>query len=147
MLMLREVAADVATLPECALEALAAGVTPAAVEAVLTACGVREQRQRNLPAAVPSCFCLAMQLLLSGDARVRDHRLGPGLRPRGEWVALAVAPPRRLARQPGGAVPRPRAARRPPARARWGRWSSRSAARWRRRARTARRAPSWAGGA
>jgi hypothetical protein len=62
MLMIREVAASAAMVPEFSLEALAAVVSPAAVEAVIDACGVREQRRRKLPAAATVFFCMAMNL-------------------------------------------------------------------------------------
>jgi hypothetical protein len=60
--MIREVAASAAIVPDFSLAALAAVVTPAAVEAVIDACGVREQRTRKLPAAATVFFCIAMNL-------------------------------------------------------------------------------------
>jgi Insertion element 4 transposase N-terminal/Transposase DDE domain len=62
MLMIREVAASAAIVPEFSLEALAAVVAPAAVEAVIDACAVREHRRRKVPAAMTIFFCIAMNL-------------------------------------------------------------------------------------
>jgi len=62
MLMIREVAAGDGVLPELSFEALAAVVTPAAVDAVVDACGARERRVRKLPAATTVFFCIAMNL-------------------------------------------------------------------------------------
>jgi hypothetical protein len=58
--MIREAAA--AAPPEFSLEALAAVVTPEAVDAAVAACGARERRVRKLPAATTAFFCIAMNL-------------------------------------------------------------------------------------
>lgn len=65
MLMIREVAAAAAIVPEFSLEALATVVSPATVEAIIDECGVREQRQRKLPAVTTIFFCIAMNLYAS----------------------------------------------------------------------------------
>ena len=65
MLMIRAVAAGDGVPPEFSLEALAAVVTPAAVEAAVDACGVRERRVRKLPAATAVFFCIAVNLYAS----------------------------------------------------------------------------------
>ena len=82
MLMIREVAASAAIVPEFSLEALAAVVSPAAVavEAVIEGCGVREQRRRKVPAALTIFFCIAMNLYATpGLGQVFAH-LVSGLR-------------------------------------------------------------------
>jgi hypothetical protein len=60
--MIREITAAAVRQPEFSLEALARVVTPAAVEAVIDECGVRERRTRKLPAAVTIFFGMAMNL-------------------------------------------------------------------------------------
>jgi len=65
MLMIREVAREGATPPEFSLEALAAVVPLATVDAVIDACGVRERRVRKLPAVATVFFCIAMNLYAS----------------------------------------------------------------------------------
>jgi hypothetical protein len=80
MLLIREVAADGAGPPEFSLEALAAVVTPAAVEAVVDACGVRERRVRKLPAATTVFFCIAMNLYATTCLEQVCARLVSGLR-------------------------------------------------------------------
>jgi transposase IS4-like protein/DDE family transposase len=62
MLMIREVTAAAVRHPEFSLEALARVVTPAAVEAAVEACGVRERRRRKVPAAAVVFFGVAMNL-------------------------------------------------------------------------------------
>jgi hypothetical protein len=61
MLMIREVDATDGVLPEFSLESLAGVVTPVAVEVVIDARGVREQRVRKLPATIVF-FYMAMNL-------------------------------------------------------------------------------------
>jgi hypothetical protein len=80
MLMIREVAAADGVLPEFSLEALAAVVTPAAVDAVIHACGVRERRVRKLPAATTVFFCIALNLSTSTCLGQVFARLVSGLR-------------------------------------------------------------------
>jgi len=72
--MIRAVAAGDGVPPEFSLEALAAGVTPAAVEAAVDACGVRERRVRKLPAATAVFFCIAMNLCTPARAWGRCSR-------------------------------------------------------------------------
>lgn len=80
MLMIREVAADGVAPPEFTLEALAAVVTPATVDAVVDACGVRERRVRKLPAAATVFFCIAMNLYATTCLDQVCARLVSGLR-------------------------------------------------------------------
>jgi hypothetical protein len=80
MLMIREVAAAGAAPPEFSLEALAAVVTPAAVEAAVTACGVRERRVRKLPAAATVVVCIAMNVYAATCLGEVVARLVSGLR-------------------------------------------------------------------
>ena len=62
------------------MEALAAVVTPAAVEAAVDACGVRERRVRKLPAAATVFFCIAMNLYAAACLGQVVARLVSGLR-------------------------------------------------------------------
>jgi Insertion element 4 transposase N-terminal/Transposase DDE domain len=80
VLMIRQVAAAAAAPPEFSLEALAAVVTPAAVEAVVDACGVRERRVRKLPASATVFFCIAMNLYAAACLGQVAARLVSGLR-------------------------------------------------------------------
>jgi len=79
MLMIREVAAAGAP-PEFSLEALAAVVTPAAVEAAVQACGARERRVRKLPAVAVVFVCIAMNLYAALPLEQVVARLVGGLR-------------------------------------------------------------------
>ncbi len=83
MLMIREVAADGAAPPEFSLEALAAVVTPAAVDAAVAACGARERRVRKLPAATTVLVCIAMNVYAAACLGQVMARLVSGLR--GRW--------------------------------------------------------------
>src|SRR5688500_2346992 len=78
--MIREVAAAGAPPPEFSLEALAAVVTPAAVEAAVTACGVRERRVRKLPAAVTVVVGIAMNVYAAAGLAAVLARLVSGVR-------------------------------------------------------------------
>ncbi|HEX2514406.1 MAG TPA: IS4 family transposase [Chloroflexota bacterium] len=80
MLMIREVAAAGARPPEFSLEALAAVVTPAAVEAAVAACGARERRVRKLPAAATVLVCIAMNVYAAACLGEVVARLVSGLR-------------------------------------------------------------------
>ena len=80
MLRIRDVPPGAALRPEFSLEALARVVPPAAVEAVVEACGVRERRRRKLPAALTVCFCLAMNLYATDALGHVVARLVSGLR-------------------------------------------------------------------
>jgi hypothetical protein len=77
--MIRQVAADGAP-PEFSLEALAAVVTPAAVEAAVAACGARERRVRKLPAAATVLVCIAMNVYAAAGLGEVVARLVSGLR-------------------------------------------------------------------
>src|SRR5262249_12324239 len=61
-------------------EALAAVVTPAAVEAAVSACGVRERRVRKLPAAATVLVCIAMNVYAAAGLGEVVARLVSGLR-------------------------------------------------------------------
>jgi hypothetical protein len=80
MLMIRAAAADAALVPEFSLDALAAVISPAVVEAVIDACGVREQRRRKLPAGATLFFCLAMNLYATTCLAQVFARVVSGLR-------------------------------------------------------------------
>lgn len=82
MLMIRAVAVDgrPGAPPEFSLEALAAVVTPAAVEAAVHACGARERRLRKLPAAAVVFVCVAMNLYAAMPLGQVAARLVSGLR-------------------------------------------------------------------
>jgi Insertion element 4 transposase N-terminal/Transposase DDE domain len=79
VLMIRQVAAAGAP-PEFSLEALAAVVTPAAVEAAVAACGARERRVRKLPAAATVLVCIAMNVYAAACLGEVVARLVSGLR-------------------------------------------------------------------
>jgi hypothetical protein len=79
MLIIRAVAAAGAP-PELSLEALAAVVTPEAVEAAVAACGARERRVRKLPAAAVAVVCVAMNLYAALPLDQVVARLVSGLR-------------------------------------------------------------------
>ena len=80
MLRIRDVPPGAALRPEFSLEALARVVPPAAVEAVVEACGVRERRRRKLPAALTVFFCIAMNLYATDALGHVVARLVSGLR-------------------------------------------------------------------
>jgi Insertion element 4 transposase N-terminal/Transposase DDE domain len=80
VLMIREAAAAGVPPPEFSVEALAAVVTPAAVEAAVAACGVRERRVRKLPAGATVFLCVAMNLYAATPLGQVAARLVSGLR-------------------------------------------------------------------
>jgi hypothetical protein len=77
--MIRQVAAAGAP-PEFSLDALAAVVTPAAVEAAVAVCGARERRVRKLPAAATVLVCIAMNVYAAACLGEVVARLVSGLR-------------------------------------------------------------------
>src|SRR5204862_4331420 len=74
------VAAAATIVPEFSLEALATVVSPATVEALIDAGGVREQRQRKLPAVTTIFVCIAMNLYATTSLGQVFTHLVSGLR-------------------------------------------------------------------
>lgn len=64
-LMIREIAPDDPVDAHVALDALTSVFPRATLEAVIDRCGVREQRQRKLPALLTLLVCIAMHLFAS----------------------------------------------------------------------------------